>query len=57
MILSIKMLRKRIKIENRAIAMLYEKILEGDYDGDFVDAIRGWVTGRISIGQRLKEKS
>jgi predicted nucleotidyltransferase len=48
MILSIKMLRKRIKTENRAIAMLYETILEGDYDKDFVDAIREWVVGSIS---------
>lgn len=48
MILSIKMLRKRIKTENRAIAMLYETILEGDYDKDFVGAIREWVVGSIS---------
>ncbi len=47
MILSVKMLRKRIEGENRAVAVLYEKILEGDYDKDFVDAVREWVVGRI----------
>ncbi len=47
MILSVKMLRKRIEGENRAVAVLYEKILEGDYDRDFVDAVREWVGGRI----------
>jgi DNA-binding phage protein len=49
MILSIKILHKRIKTENRAIAMLYETILEGDYDIDFVNAIRNWVAGSISL--------
>jgi len=48
MILSTKMLRKGIKTENRAISMLYETILEGDYDKDFVDAIRDWVIRSIS---------
>lgn len=48
MILSIKMLRKRIKTENCAMAILYEKITEGDYDKDFVDAIRDWVVRSIS---------
>ena|GEM_PF-2304962 len=47
MILSVKMLRKRIEGENRAVAVQYEKILEGDYDRDFVDAVRAWVVGRI----------
>ena len=53
MILSVKMLRKRIEGENRAMALLYEKIMEGDYDRDFVDAIREWVVGRISRGQQI----
>jgi len=29
--------------------LLYEKIMEGDYDRDFVDVIRGWVIGRIDV--------
>ena len=53
MILSIEMLRKWIKTENRAIAMLYENILEGDYDKDFVDAIRDWVVGSISRSSQV----
>jgi len=53
MILSTKMLRKRIKTENRAISMLYENILEGDYDKDFVDAIREWVSGSISRSSQV----
>ncbi len=51
MILSVKELRKRMKGENRAMAMLYEKIMEGDYDMDFVDAIREWVVGRIGVAE------
>jgi hypothetical protein len=53
MILSIKRLSKRIKTENRAMAMLYEIILEGDYDKDFVDAIRNWVAGSISRSSQV----
>ena len=57
MILSIKMLRKRIKSENRAIAMLYEKITEGDYDKDFVDAIREWVVRSIFRSSKIVQSS
>ena len=49
MILSVKKLRKSLELENRGIALLYEKIMEGDYDRDFVDVIRGWVIGRIDV--------
>ncbi len=52
MILSVKMLRKRVEGENCAVAVLYEKILEGDYDRDFVDAVREWVVGRIGAEGR-----
>lgn len=47
MILSIKMIRKRIGEENHAMAMLYEKIMEGSYDRGLVDAIRDWVIENI----------
>ncbi|MFA4956316.1 MAG: nucleotidyltransferase domain-containing protein [Candidatus Methanoperedens sp.] len=57
MILSIKMLRKRIKSENRAIAMLYDKITEGDYDKDFVDAIREWVVRSIFRSSKIVQSS
>ncbi len=29
------------------MAVLYEKIMEGDYDRDFVDAVKGWVVEKI----------
>lgn len=36
-----------IKEENREIAMLYEKIMKGDYDMDLVEKIRDWVIENI----------